>query len=142
MQDTECLNNLNVSLKFIEYLINKIYSITMNLFTRWLRVSLFNDSIKFWVIDPYHSNNIDFLQLQLLTKNNYFLFPTQRKYLMVILRYMCWGRTFFPSVNGYCSRNSLIKIIINVTIWYIFWNSFPPRNRMSVKRYVVSTPPL
>lgn len=61
----------------------------MNLFTRCLRVSLFNDSIKVWVIDPYLRNNIDFLQLQLLTKNNYFLFPTQRKYRMVILRYMC-----------------------------------------------------
>ena len=58
----------------------------MNIFTRFLRVFLFNDTIKFWVIDPYPSNNIDFLQLQILTKNNYFLFPTQRKYLMVILK--------------------------------------------------------
>ena len=76
----------NLSLKFIEYLINNKYSIPKNLFTRGLRVSLFHDSIKFWVIEPYPSNNIDFLQLQILTKNNYFLFPTQRKYLMVILK--------------------------------------------------------
>ena len=60
----------NLSLKFIEYLINNKYSIPKNLFTRGLRVSLFHDSIKFWVIEPYPSNNIDFLQLQILTKND------------------------------------------------------------------------
>ena len=68
MQDTEYLDKFAVS-------VNRFY-----VFLYFMNLS------NFWVIEPYPSNNIDFLQLQILTKNNYFLFPTQRKYLMVILK--------------------------------------------------------